>query len=70
MIINPIKANSPKIIDLILCDDPFPLSSFFVPSTNFDIFPDVLSLIDTLFPCIFDSLVSLSSGFTFSGVVG
>ena len=70
-IINPIKTNSPKIIDLIPNDDPFSLPSLFVSSTNSDIILDILSLIDSLFlPWISDSLVSLSSGLIFSEVVG
>ena len=50
---------------LISFADPFSISSFFVPSINSDIFPDVSSLIDSLFPRIFDSLASLLSGFAF-----
>ena len=44
------QANSQKIMGLISFADPFSISSFFVPSINSDIFPDVLSLIDSLFP--------------------
>ena len=72
IIINPINANSPNIIDLIpFDDDSFPLPSIFnVTGKISDIFPNILFLIDSLFACIFDSLVFLSSRVTFSEVVG